>query len=260
MSNYLSNKNEYPQYPEALITDEFKKWLKSTIGDILPLGNTFTSIFSSLIIPKLEKRREEFLRDVAYWIMKLSKQNENFRPENLVKNELFISTIHEVVRCALKTQNNEKLKSLRNALISTVELDEKVDIKKVILLNEIESLTELHILLLKFIWNLSGGKSIIEQVTDSKSNDLKSLQFRPKVNSMQYVYDEYLKSHKDFRHNKIIFIKVLNDLNSREFIKINQPGNRDQDFIYEEVMFFRTVVITEIGNDLVNLIKNPNLD
>ena len=67
-----------------------------------------TDIFGVLFTKPIEKRRKEFLQSILDKIEELSKNIEKFEPENLQKNEVFLSTL--VKSCQSILNEHQKIK------------------------------------------------------------------------------------------------------------------------------------------------------
>jgi hypothetical protein len=69
--------------------------------------------------------------------------------ENLQQNEQFISAVIQASQIAMRTHEAEKLAALRNAIVNLAQGQSVDDTLLQILLSHIDSLTEMHIRLLK---------------------------------------------------------------------------------------------------------------
>lgn len=223
--------DEIIKYPEPEFTDEFSKWIKAAVGDIIPLGNTFTSIFSSFVAPKIEKRKEEFFREVALGIWKLSKKMEEFNPDKLKKNDEFINSLLSAVQIAQRTNNKDKLTYLRNAVLSSVIIKNAAEFEKAQMINIIEDMTGLHFLILKFY---GGSESGARALTGHLS--------------------EFVTLHsQEVSLNIDLFSLILNDLEKNYLLyrKVIPSG-----WGYDHYAFGQT----HLGKKLLQYISNPIID
>ena len=86
-----------------------------------------TGLLAALLRPPIEKRREEWMWDVASKLIQLDNKVEGFSREALAKNEVFISTFQQAATAAQRTHVAEKRAALRNAVLHaalTPNLDE----------------------------------------------------------------------------------------------------------------------------------------
>ncbi len=235
------NDNNLPQYPEAEFKDEFQQWVKSAIGDIIPMGNTLTSVFSSFVSPKNEKRREEFLRDVAYWIMKLSRQNETFKPENLMNDEKFISSIQLVVSISVKTYQKEKLEALRNALLNTIVMKDLDENFKLLFFTYIEDITVIHIDIIKFFRTVRDGFGALDKLYKDH------FRLYEKERGTNVVIDE------------LLFTSLCKDLENKGLLlhgkKIKTGGGPRKDAAGQ----FEWIRHTELGEKFYRFILDPKV-
>lgn len=116
-------KNDELTAPKLDIWDYFHQVNKAALSIAPPLA-----IFYEMVIaPPFQKRTIEFMQSVAEKCKKYEKRFDDFKPVNLVNNELFQSAFNYSARVAVQTHQEEKLEALRNALLNTVvmkDLDE----------------------------------------------------------------------------------------------------------------------------------------
>lgn len=98
---------------------------KATSGDSVHLLVTAvlstipaaSELFQYFVTPPLEKRRQEWMEEVAEVLRDLER-NRGIRLEDLQSNEDFIDTVLHATQIAIRNARKEKRNALRNALIN----------------------------------------------------------------------------------------------------------------------------------------------
>ena len=125
---------------------------KAGLGSIPLVGAAASELFSLLVTPPLEQRRNDWMTEIGKRLSELEKQSEiDF--EELQGNSLFIDTVLQTTQLALRSSEKEKLEYYKNALINTAlgETPEQSEIQ--IFLNLIGDFTVWHIKILKLFDN-----------------------------------------------------------------------------------------------------------
>jgi hypothetical protein len=134
------------RYPESDDTDLARQAIEKCL-DLVPGGSVINFVFSHFLPPLLERRRDEFIKDLASAIERLE-QKELLSTEELVHNDLFVTAVVQATRTAINNHQREKLEALRNAVIN-VALSRSPDEERYIVflhLVEIFSITHFEIL------------------------------------------------------------------------------------------------------------------
>lgn len=134
--------------PQATSSDKLHTLVKAGISAIPILGGPAAELFTNVIQPPLEKRRIEWMNGVADKLSELE-QNSGLDIASLRDNEEFISAVMYASTLALRTHNEAKLKSLQNAVANIAKGQAPDETLQQIYLNLVDSLTELHVRILK---------------------------------------------------------------------------------------------------------------
>lgn len=126
--------------------------VKAGLGSIPILGSAATELFGLVVTPPLDKRRQEWMNEIAE---KLKSLEENNRIDfaGLSQNEQFIDTIVQATSIAVKTSEQEKILALKNAVINTALNESPDKTKSQIFLNLVDTFTVWHIKILNFFNN-----------------------------------------------------------------------------------------------------------
>jgi hypothetical protein len=95
------------RYPEPTDADLARQAVEKCI-ELVPGGSIFNFAFSHFLPPLLERRRDNFLKDLADAIERLE-QRKLLNPEELVRNDLFVTAVVQATRTAINNHQREKL-------------------------------------------------------------------------------------------------------------------------------------------------------
>jgi hypothetical protein len=138
------------RYPEAEDPDVVHGAVKVALSAIPVLGSPINELFSMVVTPSLERRRDDWFKEVAGVVDRL--QANGFKVESLVGNELFVSAVIQTARIAIGTHRQEKRDMLRNALLNiALGKGPQEDLQEVFLA-AVDALSPLHMKVLRFLW------------------------------------------------------------------------------------------------------------
>jgi hypothetical protein len=124
--------------------------VKGGLGAIPIIGSLAVEVFGLLVTPPLEKRRAEWMNEIAQKLIDLEiKQQINF--EELQHNDQFIDVVLQATTYALKTSEKDKINAFQNAIMNTAVGETPGETISQIFLNQLDSFTVWHIKILKFI-------------------------------------------------------------------------------------------------------------
>lgn len=176
------------------------------IGSIPYLGAPAAEIFNLIITPSLEKRRTKWMEEVAEALRILEQQNKIIF-EELSQNETFINSVLHASQAAMRTNRKEKLKALRNAVVNSALPNSPDDDTQQIFLNLVDTFTQLHLKILKFLKNPPQGG--IPLKTGNTYIHLSAL-----PDAIEQTYPE-LKGRYDF------YYQIIKDLSDRGFVNMS---------------------------------------
>lgn len=143
-------------YPERDGKDIAEGLTRAGLALIPGLGGTINELISMVLAPALERRHDEWLKDLADVVDKLEKRPEGFNVKELGHNEAFVSATIQATRIAASTHQKEKRQMLRNALLNIATGKAQDDQIQQIFLGAIETFTHSHVMVLNFLWKQSG--------------------------------------------------------------------------------------------------------
>jgi len=126
--------------------------VKGSIGAIPIVGSLASEIFGLIVTPPLEKRRAEWMNEVAEKLKELeSKGQIDF--DKLREDDQFLNIMLQSTSFALKTSEKEKILCFKNALTNAARGECPDKTKTQIFLNQLDNFTTWHIRILKLIDN-----------------------------------------------------------------------------------------------------------
>ena len=143
----MSNPKEIKEIAQSEAKDKTAK----IIAGILPMGSAAYELITTIVVPLHEKKKHEFINDLATRLKRLEKQG-HIDYEELAQSEEFNTIITKAILLAQQNHQKEKLEALRNITIHSA-----IDLPKGLLefdemeyfLRILERITPTHIFLLK---------------------------------------------------------------------------------------------------------------
>lgn len=113
-------------------------------------------IFAMVFASPIEKRRDEFLEDIAWVVRETATRVDDLQPEKLAQNEAFVSAVSYAARIAMSTHQRDKLDALRNAVLNVALSKTSDEEKHIVFLHLIEIFSVTHFEILRLFANRSG--------------------------------------------------------------------------------------------------------
>ena len=129
--------------------DYAHRFVKSALGAVPFAGTALGELFSVILPPSIESRREKWMNEISIVLNDLLEKNDNLINE-LKDNEDFISLLLETSQLALKTHREEKLKLYSKALKNSISIDIDFFVQETYI-RYIEELNPNQIMILDFI-------------------------------------------------------------------------------------------------------------
>lgn len=127
--------------------------IKSVLSSVPIVGGSSAEIFAAIIVPPIEKRKEQWINNIVKKLQEIEEKLENFKVENLAQNEIFITTLLQATSIAIRNHHREKLECLKNAVLNSA-LPETIETDlQLMFLKLVDELTVSHISLLAFLNN-----------------------------------------------------------------------------------------------------------
>jgi len=228
-----------PDDPFSNRTEDFlNKALKAGVGSLPVVGSALAEFFNFVVVDPAQERRDDFLRETMERLVALQASHDQLSAEALRNNEAFQATMLQAARLATSTASAEKRELLQNAVLNSAigTIDENI---RQIFLEMIESMTPMHVVLLKF---LSNPKASPEAVASAKS-----------MMMMGSVEDVVKVALPEVTKDQELFRRLVGDLHrfgltTRESLSGMQTGGNS----------LLNPATTQIGRGLLNFIERPD--
>lgn len=88
------------------------------LAGAVPLGGGLLAEAVDLLYRQpIEKRRDEWARDIADALREVQERQADLTPDRLAENEEFVTILHRATQVAVATHEKEKRRALRNAIV-----------------------------------------------------------------------------------------------------------------------------------------------
>jgi hypothetical protein len=144
-------------------TNKIQKVLKPTIGDTAHMvakaslgaipyaGGLAAELLNYVIIPPLEKRKAEWMRNIEERLRKLEAEGVNIK--GLQDNPEFVDVVLQASQAILRTSVEEKKKALANAVVNAAKGQGVTGAKRQMFFTFIDQFNEWHLRLLNLAAN-----------------------------------------------------------------------------------------------------------
>lgn len=136
------------EIPKPTYTDTTHAMAKAALSMVPVVGGPAVELFQHLVQPPLERRRNEWMKEVGEMLQSLEKNGVNL--DDLQSNEQFITAVMQASSAALRTHKVEKLAALRNAVQHIAVGQGPEETTQHLLLSFIDEFSEMHLRVLIF--------------------------------------------------------------------------------------------------------------
>ncbi len=185
--------SDVPEEPKKSAADMAYTVVKAAVSAVPVAGGPAAELLGLIFGPPLERRREQWLEQLASAVKEVQEKASELTPEKLSQNEAFVSTALRATEIAVRTHQQEKLEALRNAVVSAALPGAPDDTLQQIFLNHVDSLTPWHLRVLSFFddprgWGERHGISYPTWTMGSPSRVLE--QSMPSLAGQRGFYDQ----------------------------------------------------------------------
>ena len=125
---------------------------RALLSAIPVAGGAAVELFQFIITPPLEKRRNDWMREIGQAVQNLER-NKGIAIEDLKSNDVFIDTLLQASQIALRTSQQDKLIALKNAVINSALPQPLEQTLQQMFLDWIDTFTVWHIRVLSLFHN-----------------------------------------------------------------------------------------------------------
>lgn len=158
------------EVPHGTKADLVHTATKAGLSTIPWIGGPVAELFSLIIQPPIEKRRQAWMEQVAEGLRRL--EENGLKIESLRDNEEFISAVLHASQIALRNHQQTKLEALRNAVLNVGRGQAPDHALQLMFLNFVDTFSEWHVRVLKLFQNpppqpgvYMGGLSLVLEST-----------------------------------------------------------------------------------------------
>jgi hypothetical protein len=144
------------RYPEREDGDIPAILARAGLSGIPGVGSPIAELISLVLTPSLERRRDQWFRELANDLDRLEATVEGFKRGNLAKNDAYVTAVIEATRIAVAGHFEEKRVMLRNALLKIALDRAPSDEVQHIFLSAIEAFTPSHVTVLGALRNATN--------------------------------------------------------------------------------------------------------
>jgi len=223
--------------PKAGAGDVVHTIAKAGISAIPMVGGPAAELFSSIIIPPLSRRRDEWIESIAEGLEALEEKIDDFNIDSLAQNDMFITTVMHASQAAIRNHQKEKREALRNAVLNAALPNAPEEDMQLMFLGFVDTLTSWHLRILKFFDDpKEWGKRNDIKYPDWTMGSLSQI--------LEYTFPE-LKGRRDF------YGQIFKDLFARGFTSTDSLHGT----ITSQGMFVSHT--TNIGKQFIDFITSP---
>lgn len=140
-----------PEMPTNTRAEAALEGAKVLVAGVPVVGGSAAELLELVLGPALSRRRDKWLRQLAELLDELTDRLEGFDPRSLSQNEPFVTAVVQATIIATKTHDEEKLKSLRNALVNSQLPGAPDEFEQMTFLRYVDELQPLHVRALAYI-------------------------------------------------------------------------------------------------------------
>ncbi len=126
--------------------------VRAGLGAIPFFGQSAIEVFTEVITPPIERRRDEWMRHVGEMLKGLSEERK-IDLDELQKNDSFIDLLMNASHTAMRNSNKEKREALKNAVQNTALGQAPEEALQQMFIRWIDEFTVWHLRLLKLFQN-----------------------------------------------------------------------------------------------------------
>ena len=150
----MSDESRETKYepPKPTGADATYAVVKAAISTVPALGGPAAELFTALIAPPLERRKQAWMEEIAQALRELENQGR-ISIEDLSEDEIFIDTLLQASEAAIRTHQAEKHAALRNAVLNSTLPSPPDESLRQLFLSFVDQFTVWHLRLLKLFQN-----------------------------------------------------------------------------------------------------------
>lgn len=142
-------RDELPYDPKKRTVGDHAHLAIQTVLGVVPGGGAVAAIINEFVASPAQRRRDDFLRQVAIDLAELKAQ-QAVDTETLAESPAFVSAMIAASAASVQTAEPEKIDALRAALINTAKQQDYYEAYNQMLISTLRDMTSVHIRLINF--------------------------------------------------------------------------------------------------------------
>lgn len=135
--------------PQSSLGDHAHTLARAGVGSLPVIGAAATELFQKLIVPPLEKRRQDWMEAIAQGLRELE-EKQKCVIDDLASNDVFIDTVMSASQAAIRNSQQEKREALKNSVLNAALPNPPDESRQQIFVGLVETLTVWHLRILRF--------------------------------------------------------------------------------------------------------------
>jgi len=140
--------------PKKNVGDIAHATTRTLISSLLPgVGGAAAELFSAILTPPIESRREEWMKNIADGLAELEKKVDGLSVESLSKNDEFVSSLLHASQVVTRNHQQGKREALRSAVLNVAAGNAPNEDLQLMFLGFVDTMTSWHLRILAFLQN-----------------------------------------------------------------------------------------------------------
>jgi hypothetical protein len=225
--------------PESDARDRLHR-LVTTLVSPIPYAE---EIITAIVKPPLDKRREDWLIELATAVVELQRQHEQLTAEYLSQHPVFITAVMEATTIAVRTHREDHLSYLRNMVLNAALPEAPDDDTQKMFFRMADEFTSWHITILEFFkqsnWYVTMGYELpMKGFPDDAVQKL--VEIFPQLNGKHTFTN-----------------RIVNDLIDWRLLSIDNLSLSHADTVIVVRHNFDPEIVTDLGREFLGFIHSP---
>lgn len=178
------------------------------------------NFFGNILNPIIRGRRDDYINSLYQSIVELQDKTDEFKTENLIKNEQFANAVIKTTEISTRTYQREKFVLLRNAVINSVLKNTVDEDLHSIFLQYVDELSPTHVYVLKNFYDFLNTHP--DQRKNIQENVLAKQEFLNELDAIGFIREGSQNIHYSLtdKHFTITFkgIQFLEFVSKPDFL------------------------------------------
>ena len=152
----MGEESDITQQPENSGGDIVHTLVRAGLSLAPIVGGPAVELLGLVIVPPIEKRRDEWIEEIARCLLELERKVGGLRLEDLSDSDTFVTTFLHASQAAIRNHQREKREALRNAVLNSALPSAPDDDLQMIFLNYVDTFTSWHLRIMRFLDDLQS--------------------------------------------------------------------------------------------------------